>query len=804
MLLQDIRYAVRTLLKNRGFTAIAVICLSLGIGANAAIFSVIDGIILQPYPYPDAEHIVVLRSTNQRLHVTRGGLSFQDFRDLRDGSTTLSTMAAFTTRSLTIADGAGDPERYAGAAVSSNLFDILGAPPVLGRNFTADDDRPGAEPVILLSDEVWHRRYNADPKIVGRGISVNGRSTTVIGVMAPRFAFPETQRLWVPLSVYSTSMLRNERGFGVFARLRPGVTLQQAQADTAALAARLAVAYPKENEDWSARVTVLREWMLPAQVELMLFTMMGAVTLVLLIACANVANLLLARASVRHREISIRSALGAGRWRIVRQLLTEAVGIGLLSAPLGILLAWIGVRMLDRAMPVDAVPYFIHWSLDARSLAYTIGISLLTGIIFGLAPAVQAARANLQDSLKEGGRGAAGGQRARLRNALVVVEVALSLVLLAGASMFMHSFMNLQAASLGYDTRPLMTMRFFMPGSQYEAPQTKAQRVEDIVRRIEALPAVQAVFASNFVPLGNGGDGGDAVVEGKPVEKGKEPSIAMIAATPHLRQTMNIALVRGRDLSESEELSRAPVALINQAMAKRLWGDDDPVGRRFRLTDERRPEWFTVVGIVADFRHDQPNSDQPVFPAAYVPYTFDPTINTGLTIRVAGDPAQITAAVRGQIRASDPALPVFAVNTVAELRQLSYWEDRLFGIMFSIFGAIALVLAAVGVYGMLSYSVSQRTQEIGVRMALGAARGDVMRLVVGHGLKLAGIGVVLGIGGAIAAAMQIRSVLFNVQPTDPVNLVGVALFLTFTAVAASYFPARRAMAVDPLVALRNE
>ncbi len=362
------------------------------------------------------------------------------------------------------------------------------------------------------------------------------------------------------------------------------------------------------------------------------------------------ANLLLARASVRHREISIRSALGAGRWRIVRQLLTEAIGIGLLSAPLGILLAWVGVRMLDRAMPTDGVPYFIHWSLDARSLAYTIGISLLTGIAFGLAPALQAARANLQESLKEGGRGAAGGQRARLRNVLVVVEVALSLVLLAGASMFMHSFMNLQSASLGFDTRPLMTMRFFMPGVQYESPEAKAQRVEDIVRRVEALPGVQAVFASNFIPLGDGGGGGDVIVEGKPVEKGKEPSITLIATTPGVRQTMNIALVRGRDLTESEETSRTPVALVNQAMAKRFWGDEDPVGRRFRLTDERRPDWFTIVGTVADFRHDQPNSDEPVFPAAYVPYTFDATINTGLTIRVAGGPAQITAAVREDSR----------------------------------------------------------------------------------------------------------------------------------------------------------
>ncbi len=802
MLLQDIRYAVRTLLKNKGFTLVAVACLSLGIGANATIFSVVDGIILQPYPYPNADRITVLRSVNHRLHVSRGAVSFLDFRDLRDAATRFDAMAAFTVRSLTIADGAGDPERFTGGVVSSTLFDILGEPPVLGRNFTADDDRPGAEPVVLLSDELWRRRYAADPQVVGRAISVNGRATTIIGVMRPRFAFPENERLWVPLSMYSGAMAREQRGLQVFVRMKPGVTMDQAQSEVTAILGRLAAAYPKENEDWTASVRPLREWMLPQQVELMLFTMMGAVTLVLLIACSNVANLLLARASVRHREISIRAALGAGRWRIVRQLLTEAIAIGLLSAPLGILLAWIGIRLLDSAMPVDAVPYFIHWSLDARSLAYTIGISLLTGVVFGLAPAIQAARANLQDSLKEGGRGAAGGSRARLRNSLVVLEVALSLVLLAGASMFMRSFVNLQTASLGYDTAPLMTMRFAMPGTKYEPPEAKAQRAEDIVRRVEGLPGVQAASASNFVPLGGGGGGGSVIVEGKSFEKGKEPEINRIASTPHLRRALQIALVAGRDITDSEEVLRTPVALVNQTLAKRLWDDADPIGRRFRFANDRA-EWFSVIGVIADFKPYGPAGEQAV-PLAVVPYTFEPTLNTGLTIRVAGDPAQITSAVREAIRASDPGLPVFEVKTMNELRRLSYWQDRLFGMMFSVFGAIALVLAAIGVYGMLSYSVSQRTQEIGVRMALGAARGDVMRLIVGHGLKLAGIGVVLGIGGAIPAAMQIRTILYNVKPTDPISLIGVAVFLSVTAFFASYFPARRAMAVDPLIALRNE
>ncbi len=804
MLMQDVRYAIRTLLKNRGFTAIAVACLSLGIGANATIFSVVDGVILQPYPYADAGSLVVFRGTNQTLGITRAGVSFQDFRDLRDANSTLSGLAAFTTRSLTIADGAGDPERYQGSAVSGNLFQLLGTPPAFGRDFTPDDDRPGAEPVVILSDEVWRRRYNSDSAVVGRAISLNGRSTTVIGVMPPRFAFPETHRLWVPLSLYSEAMKRNERGLQVFARLRPGMTVDQARTDVRAIMARLETSYPKENLRWSVDVRPLREWMLPEQIELMLFAMMGAFTLVMLIACSNVANLLLARASVRHREISIRSALGAGQWRIVRQLLTEAIAIGLLSAPLGILLAWVGITLLDRAIPVDDVPYFIHWSLDARSLIYTIGISLVTGIVFGLAPALQAARTNLQDSLKEGGRGAAGGQRAWLRNALVVVEVALSLVLLVGASMFMRSFMNLQSASLGFDTTPLMTMRFLMPGTRYETPEAKAQRVEDIVRRLESLPGVHAAFASNFVPLGGGGAGGEVIVEGKPVEPGKEPNISLIPASGRLRQTLNVALIRGRDLTDSEGRSRTPVALVNQAMAGRLWGDEDPTGRRFRLTTETIPDWFTVIGIVADFRHDDPNTSEPVFPAAYVPYRFAPTINTGLTIRVAGDPAQITGAAREEIRASDAALPVFEVRTAEELRQSSFWQDRLFGIMFSVFGAIALVLASIGVYGMLSYSVSQRTQEIGVRMALGAERRDVMRLIVGHGLKLAGIGVVFGIAGAFGAATLIQSLLFNVGPTDPASFIGVIIFLTLTAFLASYFPARRAMAVDPLTALRKE
>ena len=803
MLRQDIRYAFRSLVKNPLFTAIAVACLALGIGVNATIFSVVDGVMLQPYPYPDAHQIVVLNGTNQRERIRRAGISYADFKDLRDNAATVHQLAAFQQRSLTIADGNGEPERYSGEIVSWSLFHLLGTQPIVGRNFEAHDDRPGADPVVLLSHEVWQQRYQGDRAIVGRAITVNGKAHTVIGVMPPRFAFPENQKLWVPLAEYAEPLKRDDRGLQVFARMKPGVTTDQAVTELQAIASRLAQTYPLENKDWSVGVRPLSEWMLPDQVELVLLAMMGAVTLVLLIACANVANLLLARASVRQREISIRAALGAGRWRIVRQLLTEAMFIGALSAPLGIAIAWVGIRLLDSAMPPEQVPYFIRWGLDARSLAYTIAISTATGLVFGLAPALQAVRGDLQSSLKDGGRGNAGGSKAYLRSALVVAEVALSLVLLVGASLFVRSFMNLQTTDVGFNTAPLMTMRFYLPGAAYQADDAKARRVEDIVRRVEALPGVQAAFASNFVPMGSGGGGARVAPEGRAIEAGQEPVISFIGTTPHLRKTLDVPLVAGRDMTDSEGATKTPVALINQALAERLWPGEDAVGRRFR-TMGASPEWFTVVGVVADFRHRQGSNTDPQGPSAYVPYPYQPALNTGLTIRVSGPPAQIVPSVREQIRQADSTLPLFEVRTTEELRQLSYWQFALFGSMFATFGVVALVLASVGVYGVLSYSVSQRIQEIGVRMALGAERRNVLALIIGYGLKLATIGTVVGLVGAWGVTRFISTLLYNVTATDPLSFGGVALFLTLTAAIASYLPARRAMAVDPIVALRND
>jgi predicted permease len=531
--------------------------------------------------------------------------------------------------------------------------------------------------------------------------------------------------------------------------------------------------------------------------------MMGSVTMVLLIACFNVANLMLARASARSREMAIRTALGAARGQILRQLLTESVIVGVASVPLGLLCAKGGLVLMDLSIPQDQIPYFIHWSLDGRTLLYSIGIAVVTGVVFGLAPALQASRADVQEAMKEGGRGTTGG-RAWLRNGLVVAEVALSLLLLVGASLFVRSFLNLKQAALGFDTTPLMTMRFFMPNEKYTTLEAKTLRVQDVMRRIEAVPGIQAAFASNMIPLGGGGGFRNIVIDGHSYEKGKEPGIEFIGVTSHMLRTLGLSMVRGRDFTDTEGTTRTQVAIVNQTMAKKFWPNEDVVGRRFRTTDDRDGGWFTIIGVAPDYSRDVRDGSGEIDPCAYVAYPANATANTGLTIRAAGDPLLVAGPAREAIRGSDPSMAVFQVATMNDVKARSYWEYFLFGWMFSLFGGVALVLAAIGVYGVLSYSVEQRTQEIGVRMALGAGRAAVLKLIVVQGLRLAAAGIAIGVVGSYFVTPVIRSQLFNVSPTDPMSFVGVSVFLTAIAFLASYIPARRAMGVDPLVALRAE
>jgi putative ABC transport system permease protein len=804
-LLQDLRFALRTLRKSPGFTALAVVCLALGIGVNTTIFSVVNAALLRPFPFAEPERLVAVRASHLKSGIDETGPSYQDFRDWQAGTTAFAGMAAFDYRSLTISDGE-EPERLAGSAVTWNLFPLLGVAPQLGRGFREEEDRPGAEGVVLLSDEAWRRRFNADPAVVGRSILVNDAPHTVVGVMPPRFKYPENEELWVPLTPLEHASSRAERGYQVIARLAPGATLERANAEVVAAARRLEAQYPRENQGWSAYAQTIRELMVGDNTSLIILTMMGAVSFVLLIACANVANLMLARATARHREIAVRAALGAGRGRIIRQLLTESVIVALAAGVLGIGVAWIGLRLIDAGIPPqDAVPFYINWSVDGATLLYTLAVSAATGVLFGLAPALQASKANLQEALKEGSRGSGAGlRRNRLRSSLVVAEVALSLVLLVGASLFVRSFLNLQRKSGGFDTAPLMTLRFYMPGDRYESPRAKTQRVEDVVRRVEALPGVAAATASNLIALSGGGAGGGVVVEGRVVERGEEPRIYWTGVTPHFFQAMDVPLVSGRAFTDAEGRDSSAVAVVSESMARKFWPQGGALGQRFRFADDSAAHWITVIGVARDFYYDDLD-ERELMPAAFVPYPYLATRNTGLTIRTTGgDPVAVTAAVRREIRASDPALPVFEAMTMDEVRRVGSWDYRLFGWMFSVFGAIALFLAAIGVYGVIAYGVSQRTHEIGVRVALGARGGDVLRLVVGQGVALAAIGVGIGLLGAAGVTQVVKSILFDVSATDPLSYAGVALFLTAVAVLASYLPARRASRVDPIVALRSE
>ena len=802
-MLHHFRYALRGLWHSKAFAVVAILCLGFGIGVNTTLFSVMDGVLLKPYPYPEPDRIVVLGSIRAR-DAEPSGLSWLDMRDWNASNSSFETIAAVSGRSMTISDGSGEPERFPGAGVTWDMFPMLGAAPIVGSGFTREHDAPGASGVVLLSHDLWTRRYRADRGVLGRTILINGQPHVVIGVMPPKFAFPSVQRLWVPLTPLVTSDARGVRSLFAFGRLKPGVTGDRAGQDLDAIAARLAQTYPETNDGWTPHFRTLRETFLPEEVSVVVTLMMAGSTIVLFIACSNVANLLLARASGRRRELSLRTALGAGRGEIVRQLLTESVALNLLSVPLGVVLAQIGTRLIASAIPPDQVPYYITWAVDGRALGYTIAIAVGTALVFGLFPALQVTRGNLHDALKEGTRGNT-GSRSLLRSVLVAAQVGLALVCLVGAFLFVQSFRNLDVADVGFDTRPLLTMRFYMSGEAYATADARLRRIEDIVTRVEALPGVDAVFASALVPLSGGGGGGPTIVDGRPVERGKEPNTSFIGVTPGFLRTMGLAPVAGRDFAGREAWTRSGLALVNRSMASQLWPDGNALGGRFRLSAMPADQWLTIIGIVPDANiyGIEPGNDQPPL-AAFVPAPYQQVTNPGLTIRAAGDPLALVSPVRGAIRASDPNVPLAFVRTMSEVRRLVYWGFGLYGWIFGTIGVVGLLLASVGVYGVLAYSVSQRTAEIGVRVALGASRRDVILLVVRQGLILAGFGIAAGLVLAPVGTYFARQFFFRMSPFDPVTFGAVVALLLGVAFLASYLPARRALQVDPIVALRGE
>jgi putative ABC transport system permease protein len=807
---QDIRYGFRMLLKKPGFTAVAILALALGVGANTAIFSVVNGVLLRPLPFKDSDRLVRLGEWSKQVPTM--SISYPNFKDWREQNHVFEGIAAtqFDSYNLT---GADEPERLLGRNVSWNFFDVLGVTPAVGRSFREEEDHAGAPRVCVISNSLWQRRFSSDQKIVGKAVTLNGEPYTVVGVLPAGYRFGTQTDVFAPIGLGEASERMaprdNHPGIYAVARMKPGVTFEQAEAEMKSIAARLAAAYPKTNTGNGVTITPLREYFV-GDIRTSLLVLLGAVGLVLLIACANVANLLLARAASRYREIAVRTALGASRFRIIRQLLTESLILGVISGTVGLLLAMWGVDVLRRAS-LDIIPTTADISLDRNVLFFTLGISLLTGVLFGLAPALQASKPELNEALKEGGRsGAESPARNRVRSLLVVAEVALSLMLLVGAGLLVRSFVQLLRTDPGFEPRNLLTFSLSYRVGKDEGRKA-ANFFKAVEERIRALPGVEAVAVSNGVPM-LGASETMVQIEGRPsAEPGKQLFTVAYYPTKDFLKAMGIRLVRGRFFDEHDTQDSPLVAVIDEEFARLYFPGEDPVGKFFEGSPEMNIPHTEIVGVVAHVKNYGLDTPGPVQAELYrsreqVPDRFQPLLadRVSLVVRTSGDPAAMAPAVRRAVQEIDPNQPVFNVNTMEQVLSDSVASQRLSMLLLSIFAAVAMTLAAVGIYGVMSYAVAQRTHEFGIRMALGAEGRDVLRMVVRQGMLLALAGVGAGLLGALALTRVMSSLLYGVSATDPLTFAGVPLVLACVALAACLIPARRATKVDPMVALRYE
>ncbi len=793
---QDLRYGARQLARSPGFTAVAVLTLALGIGANTAIFSVVNAVLLRPLPYDEPERLVRFRQ-NQ---------SWPDMADLSELSRTLENFGGYTKINLDYTDRP-EAERVNGTAVTGSLFPLLGVEAARGRIFQSTEDQPNGDHLVVISHSFWQTHLGGDAEVVGRSVSFSGSNYTVIGVMPPGFQLPQDEAdVWVLLRVelWESAQHRGVHYLRAFGRLNPEAGLEQAQADLDNIARRLAALYPEENTDIRFLAIPLHDYTV-RNVRTALLVLLGAVALVLLIACANVANLLLTRNTSRQREIAIRMALGSGRLRLTRQLLTEGLLLALAGGSAGLLLAsW----LLDLVVALSAqtVPRIDEVGLDNTVLGFSAGLSLLTVVFFGLVPALQFSRPNLQDALKEGGRGSGGLAHRRFRDSLVAAEVALAFILLVGAGLLLHSLYQLQSVDAGFEPERLLSANITLPPKSYRDIPRRVAFYEQVVERIEALPGVEAVGGTTDLPFASNYVDHDFVIEGRPpLPPGTEPDAFYRGVTPGYFRAMGIPLLRGRVFTDADREGTPLVVIINQRMARDFFSGEDPLGQRIHWARVPQPYSMTIVGVVGNVRSF--GLEEEDLPAVYVPFRQEKhwwRTWMNLTVRTSAEPTTLVGPVRAAVAEVDSTIPVADILTMEERMGASVADRRFNLFLLGLFALLALGLAAVGIYGIVSYVTAQRTHEIGIRMALGAQRSSVLRLVVGQGLRLALVGVALGVAGALGLMRFLSTLLFGVTPTDPLTFVGVTFLLTGVALVACWVPARRAARVDPMVALRYE
>ena len=802
-LVRDARVGFRSLWKTPTFAVTAILCAALGIGVTTAILSATYAVLIRPLPYPNAERLVAVYSENVERGYHGTNISWPDYRSWREESRTLESLGIWTWITATLSDDASEAERVSGAWVSANLFPTLGVRPLIGRGFTDEEETRGRDLVVLLSHRLWQRRFAGDSTIVGKRITIDGKRYTVVGVMPPHFNFPDRGDLWMPFATDPATEVHGNRGYaGAIGLLKPGRTIAQARADLHAIDAELVRQFPNDNYGWDAEIKSLRDDLV-GDFQQPLKVFLAAVGLVMLLVCANLANLMLARATTRAREIAIRSALGASRRRLASQLLVESLLIATLGGILGVGIAWCGVRLLRFAFPDQSPPFYVTLALDGPALICAAALTVVTGILFGTVPALRATRANLGVTLRDGTRGSgSSAHRSRLRGALVVSEIAISVVLLVGAMLLVRSYRNLAGTSLGFDEQGILSARLTLPSARYTRPQAKLF-YDELLARLRAEPGVTMAASAQGIPFSGWNLQAEARVEGAPPPKRNEELIAHWQyVTPGYFQAIGVKLLSGRWFTEADRDSVNPVVLVNEQMVSKGFGGRDPLGKRVRVGGDKDP-FATVVGVIRDYRHYR--LPQPMGPAVFYPYAVYPARQQTIVIRTTrDDPHTLIPALRAAVREIDPKLALYDVQTFEEAVSKSLWRQRLQGNVLSIFAALALVLACTGLYGVIAYAVAERTRELGVRMALGATRNDVLRLVLGQSGRLVLTGIALGIGAALVGVHMLDSLLYGVRAIDPATFVAVPVLLAFVALAAALVPARRAARVDPLIAMRGE